>query len=80
MDTQFLPLPRKRDIYPSGISAPVGVCYIRYGEPTTAVYLLCNGFPVNHCSLAQEMTIVSRFVYEVEDVAYLIDTFQAMVL
>lgn len=29
MDIQHLRLPRKRDIYPSGISAPVGACYTR---------------------------------------------------
>lgn len=49
MDIQRLLLPRKLDIYPSGILARAGVCYIRYEVPTTAAYLRCNGSPASHC-------------------------------
>jgi hypothetical protein len=74
MDIQHLPLPRKRDIYPSGISAPADVCYIRYEVLMTAAYLHCNGSPASHCSLAREMIIVLRFVFKMEEIAYPTDT------
>jgi hypothetical protein len=69
-DTQLLRLPRKWDIYPSGILAPADVCYIRYEVLTTAAYLRCNGSPASHCSLAREMIIVSRFVFRMEELVY----------
>jgi hypothetical protein len=74
MDIQHLPLPRKRDIYPSGILAPVDVCYIRYEVLMTAAYLHCNGSPASHWSLAREMTITLRFVFKMEEIAYPTDT------
>jgi hypothetical protein len=74
MDIRLLPLPRKRDIYPSGISAPADVCYIRYEVLTTAAYLHCNGSLASHCSLAREMIIVSRFVFKMEEIIYPTDT------
>jgi hypothetical protein len=45
MDIQPLPLPRKWDTYPSGISAMADVCYvcyIRWEVFTAAAYLHCN--------------------------------------
>jgi hypothetical protein len=74
MDIQLLPLPRKRDIYPSGISAPAGVFYTQYEVPTTAVYLHYSGSPASHCSLAPEMIIVLRFVCEMGNIAHLTNT------
>ena len=74
MDIRHLPRPRKRDIYPSGISAPADVCYIRYEVLMTAASLHCNGYPANHCSLAREMIIVLRFVFKMEEIAHPTDT------
>jgi hypothetical protein len=74
MGIRLLLLPRKRDIYPSGISPPAGVCYIRFEVLTTAAYLHCNGSPASHCSLAREMIIVLRFVFKIEVIVYPTDT------
>jgi hypothetical protein len=74
MDIQHLHLHQKRGIYPSGISAPADVCYILYGVLTTVAYLHCNGSPASHCSSAREMTIVLRFVFKIEEIAYPTDT------
>ena len=70
MDIQHLPLPRKRDIYPSGISALADVCYIQYEVLMTAAYLHCNGSPASRCSLAREMIIVLRFVFKMKEISY----------
>ena len=77
MDIQRLLLPLTPAISPSGILAPAGVCYTLYEVLMTEVYLHSNGSPANHCSLAQEMTMVSRFVRKTGDVVYLADRSQS---